>query len=307
MTAEISKMPDFCNRMSPHRVETALNALIRLGVDLNKVEMTAVGEYENYKGEVISQDPVPGTEIGHDTKITLEVGRYSAVDLLPYQYFYGLSGISYARSGGWEQEARDFLAPFDSAVLRSEARIKLLSLLYGMGVVDTEYLKRYLSLFAFSEDQLTRNNRELLIWSSLMPYFNEWAGNVEFVSSLIEAIFGYPCEITENTTGEYDIPSELQTRLGKDASQLGQDMVIGRSFKECDSSYEVKIYDVEVHDLAEFREGAETFTRLKRLITICMPNNLECRIIIRGKRKSAGIGRDKQRAFLGISSFTGTL
>ena len=305
MTNATCKMPDFCNRLSPHRAETALNALIRLGIDLNNVEMTAVGEYENYKGEVITQEPAPGTEIGPETKITLDIGRYSAVDFLPYQYFYGLSGISHARSGDWEEEARDFLAPFDSAVLRSEAKIKFLSLLYGMGVIDSEYLKRFLSIFAFSEENLARNNRELLIWSSLMPYFNEWAGNIDFVSRLVEAMFGYPCKITENTPGTFEIPPDLQTRLGKKASQLGQDVVIGRSFKECDSSYEIKICDVAPHDLAEFREGADTFERLKRLITICMPNNLDCRITIIGKRQRAGIGREKQRSFLGISSYAG--
>lgn len=298
-------MPDFCNRSNPQRVETALDALIRLGIDINKVEMTAIGEYENYKGEVISQSPEPGTEIGPGTRISLEVGRYSAVDILPYQFFYGLRGISGARSDGWEQEARDFMAPFDSAVLRAEAKIKLLSLLYGMGVIESDQLRKFLSLFAFSEDKLTENNRELLHWSALMPYFNEWAGNAEFVEKLVTVVFGYPCRITENIPGEFGIPEKIRTCLGRRSSRLGHDCVLGSSFKECDSTYELKIYDVAPHDLGGFREGADKYEKLKSLINLCLPNHLECRIVVIGRRQRAGIGHEKQRAFLGISSYIG--
>ena len=78
-------MPDLCSRRMPFNFVAALMLLKKVGVDLNKVHLKAVGCYENYKGEILGQKPKAGTELTQSTKIFLKVGKWSAVDIIPYQ------------------------------------------------------------------------------------------------------------------------------------------------------------------------------------------------------------------------------
>jgi len=125
-------MPNLTSRRAPAHISAAIIALLRLGVDINNVDILAVGEYENYRGEVRSQHPEPGTELQMDTRISLEVGCLSAVDQMPYQFFYGL-GSAAGAGRAWEAAARRLMAPFDAALVRSQglARYHTLKLTYG--------------------------------------------------------------------------------------------------------------------------------------------------------------------------------
>ena len=75
-------MPDFCNRRHPFHYVTALCVLAKMGIDIDTVDILAVGEYENYRGEIQTQSPKPGAAITDDTRIVLKVGYPSAVDYL---------------------------------------------------------------------------------------------------------------------------------------------------------------------------------------------------------------------------------
>ena len=88
------KMPNFSSRKFRSGYSVALNILSRLGVPHEQIDILAVGEYQNYRGEILRQEPEAGEDVRHDTRIVLDVGFYSAVDQMPYQFFSGLSGIT---------------------------------------------------------------------------------------------------------------------------------------------------------------------------------------------------------------------
>ena len=206
-------MPDFCNRRYPFHYGAALNTLTKLGLDLNKVDLIAIGEFENYKGEILHQDPEPGTPLGGDIKITLHVGFPSAVDSMPYQFFYGLHGIT-PSTGSWEDASRRLLAPFDASVIRHEAIAEFESLKSSFGFIDFAHLKRFLELFSFhSEDSVTELD-EMLVWSAVFPGFHLWAGNADMVCRVFTALFGYDFEIIENVRLENEIPADCRYQLG---------------------------------------------------------------------------------------------
>ena len=69
-----------------------------------QIDILAVGEYQNYRGEILRQEPEAGEDVRYDTRIKLEVGFYSAVDQMPYQFFYGMHGITES-TGEWEDKA----------------------------------------------------------------------------------------------------------------------------------------------------------------------------------------------------------
>ena len=103
-------MPDLVSRRARMHYVTALNELARLGVEMTRVELIAIGEHRNYRGEVHEQSPSAGTELRMDTRVRLHVGFPSAVDLLPHQFFIGFE--TRADVGHeWEERARRMMAP----------------------------------------------------------------------------------------------------------------------------------------------------------------------------------------------------
>lgn len=303
MSATESKnMPDFCRRRYPFHYTTALNVLMGMGVDVNCVDILAVGEYENYRGEIQQQVPSAGTPLKEDTRIVLKVGYPSAVDYMPYQVFYGLHGIT-SRSPEWEDKARTLMAPFDASVIRYDAIARNQVLKFSFELVDLEYLLRYLKLLDFGLWQDSQDVGEALLWVSLLPTFHFWAGNPDFVVKVLHRLFGYDFRILEGIESEYCVPDSIRTRLGSRSAGLGQEFVLGRSFKECDSSYELQIRGVIADEVVDLLPGKPKRRKLEWVLSICMPNSLDCTITVKVDSKGLVVGKKEKKRFLGYSTF----
>ena len=122
-------MPDFSGQRYRFHYVTALNLLEGMGVDRRRIRIRKAGVYRNYRGEVRSQQPEPGSVLSDKSIITLEIGSNSAVDFMPYQFFYGLQGLRDS-DNSWEDNARSLLAPFDSESVRYEAAMRFYTLRY---------------------------------------------------------------------------------------------------------------------------------------------------------------------------------
>jgi hypothetical protein len=295
------KMPDFCNRRFPFHYTTALNLLAKMGIDSMRVHIIAIGEYENYKGEVLAQEPKPGAAIAADTRLVLSVGCWSAVDQLPYQFFYGLQGGVH-RGGEWEVKARHFMAPYDAAVVRHEATARYQALKYDFGIIDADHLTRYLNLFDFQQERDTRDLREALLWAALLPSFHFWAGNPGRVADVLTLLFGYRFRIVENSYSSYEIPSAVHYRLGARAGRLGRESIVGRTFSECDSSYKVIIGGIRREEVVEFLPGRPRRKKLEWVLNICMPSDLDYCIVFEVENKGLKPGKDNRCAFLGYAT-----
>lgn len=295
------KMPDFCNRDYPFHYETALNLLMKMGVDINRVSLLAVGEYENYKGEVLEQVPAPNTALRSDTRIELKVGYPGVVDQLPYQFFYGLAGGP-GRTGQWEIEARQMMAPYDAAVVRHEAELRYQALKFSFGVADKNHLDRFLDLFALAEEEQIRGLEDMIIWAALMPGFHLWGGNQDSVVEVLQLLFGYRFRIVENIASKYEIPEGIRYRLGTKSGRLGRESVIGRSFSECDTTYRVVISGIRREDMAAFIPGGAGRKKLEWVLELCMPNNLDYRLVFEVEDRAMIVGMKKEGSFLGYST-----
>lgn len=290
-------MPDFCNRRYPFHYVTALNLLARSGIDPHNVDLLAVGEYENYKGEILEQDPVAGEPLRDNTKIKLKVGFSSPVDYMPYQFFFGLEARR-ATGGHWEENSRFLLAPFDAAVMRHNALARFLSLKYDMGIIEVEHLKKILKLFDITLPPHSNSLDEILFWLSMLPTFHFWAGNPDLTARAFSLIFGYDFQILENTRTYHKIPAPLRYQLGIPTGRLGCETILGYSFSELDSGYDIVIGGVRESQVQDLLPGGRTHEKLKWLIDFCMPNNLVANIKIRVNRE-----KDIQNKYLGYSSF----
>lgn len=294
-------MPDFCSRRHPFHIATAVITLMKLGVDLRHLRLFAVGHYENYRGEVHAQSPEAGAPLTPDTQIVLHIGADSAVDIMPYQFFYGVSGGA-NRSDAWEDDARRLLAPFDSAVERYEGLAGYLAMQYRMGLIEPTHLTRFFELFGFSSKESAASLNDRLMWAALLPTFHFWAGNPVFVERAISFFLCYPCHITENVPARFHIPEDLQYRLGADNDRLGMETTLGRSFEETDSCYLVTLSDVSPDDVPKFLPGQPLRKRLEAILATCMPGHLEFKIQVLAQKTGFYLGRSRTSSHLGYTS-----
>jgi hypothetical protein len=296
-------MPDFCDRHHPVRIDTAIMTLLRMDVDLERVDILADGESENYRGEIRHQEPQPGETVDPNTRVVLRVGCYGGFDHLPYQFFYGLESHGLTRSSEWEERGRRVMAPFDAASVRSMGRSQYEELRFNQGFADRKHLARFLKLFGLDWDITWNEIQTALLWLAMLPSFNEWAGNARQVERTLEALFGYPFVISESRPRTYTIPEDLRYYLGNESGRLGRETVLGGSFTECDSCCEIVVKAVRGEDIRLFLPGQELRRRLEQVLDLCLPSHLERVIRIEPATRTAALGNGPDASYLGYNAF----
>jgi hypothetical protein len=299
MSQKETIMPDLTSRRNRFHYLTAINLLTRLGISLRDIYIRAVGFYENYRGEIRSQDPEAGTTVTPETRITLGIGSNSAVDYMPYQFFYGLRGIR-STDNTWEENARSLMAPFDAAEIRYAAALQFQALKYELGITDTGHLFRFMELFEYEEVDESFSTNDIVLWASILPSLYQWSGNPRIVECVLSRLFKHDIQIKENVKTSTPIPERLRYRLGSKTARLGKETIIGRSFEESDSTYEIIINDVPVDGIRRLLPGGITRKRIEKLLLYCMPGDLDYRIRINVNRKAAKASANR---YLGYSSY----
>lgn len=299
MSKKENIMPDFTNRNFRFNHLTALNLLSSLGVPLHNIYIRAVGIYENYRGEIRTQQPPPGTAIGPKTRITLEIGSNSAVDYMPYQFFYGLHGVR-STDSTWEENARSMMAPFDAAEIRYAAAMQFQALKYEFGIIDSGHLARFMEMFEYIAEDDSFSIDDIMLWASILPSLYEWGGNPSVVSSVLSRLFKYNFQVKENVKASTQIPKQLHYKLGSKTARLGKETIVGESFEERDSTYELIIHNVPVNEIRHLLPGGKMRKRIERLLRYCMPGDLDYRIKIKVNRMA---GKRAVKKYLGYSSY----
>ncbi len=299
MIVKDKKMPDFTGQRYRFHYITALNLLESMGIERNRIRIRKAGVYMNYRGEVRSQEPGPGILLTDESEITLEIGSNSAVDFMPYQFFYGITGIR-DTDNTWEENARSLLAPFDSEAARYEAATRFYRLRYEQGIVDSMHLGRFMGLFEYDSKDSGFRADELILLASILPSVNEWGGNPDIVTDVLERLFRYRVELRENIPARSEIPAELHYKLGSRGGRLGMETLIGRSFEECDSTYELIFHDIPPGDVRHLLPGGKTRARIERFLDYCMPGDLDYKISVRVGRASTG---RETKKYLGYSAY----
>jgi len=292
-------MPDFLGRRCRFHYLTAINLLESMGVPLGDIRVRAEGEYENYRGEIRSQDPAPGAAIPSGTVVTLNVGCFSAVDFMPYQFFYGLQGIRES-DNTWEAAARSLMAPFDAAAIRYTAAIRMQMLRYDFGITDDGHVRRFMELFEYSPGDEARSAGKTAFLAAILPSLHLWGGNPAAVTIVLKRLFGYDARLKENQKASTPIPEDIRYRLGSKGARLGSETVIGRSFEECDSRYEVEFVGVPPGEIRDLLPGGRTRRRIEAFLDYCTPGDIDRTIAIKVERPAARAGGEK---YLGISTY----
>ncbi|MEW6051223.1 MAG: type VI secretion system baseplate subunit TssG [Candidatus Zixiibacteriota bacterium] len=287
-------MPEFCDRHRPFHFTTALSTLAGLGIDLARVDLMAVGRYANYRGEVHEQTPQAGTELRDDVRIALKIGCSSAVDFMPYQFFQG--------GEHWEERARALQSPFDGSVIRHAAIAQNLAMKFNLGMPDRRHLERLLGLFQCHLEGSGGDTAESLAWVRILPTFHFWSGNAALVERILHYFFPWRFRLIENVERGFPIPLHLTERLGSSGARLGRSAVIGRSFRECDSGYELVIENVRPGQVPHLFPGAPVRKKLEWLLSVCMPGNLVGTIRVKVADRGVKLGAEHRLGYVGYAT-----
>ena len=292
-------MPDFLGGRYRFHYLTAINLLESMGVPLGDIRLRAEGEYENYRGEIRSQDPAPGAAIPPGSIVTLHVGCESAVDFMPYQFFYGLQGIR-ASGDAWESAARSILAPFDAETIRHAAALRMQTLRYDFGIADSGHVRRFMEMFEYAPGDEARHEGTMTFLAAILPSLHLWGGNPSAVTLVLKRLFGYDVRLNENVKTTTPIPEDIRYRLGSKTARLGSETVIGRSFEERDSMYEVEFTDVPPAEIRGLLPGGRTRRGIEAFLDYCTPGDVDRTIAVKVDRAAALTGAEK---YLGYSTY----
>lgn len=297
-----SFMPDLVNPQAKINFIQALLTLKRCGVEWENVRLFASGTFENYRGEVVKQEPEPKTEITPSTQITLWVGFPSLFDSLPYQTFFGAKEW-HRDTVSLEHRARRFLACFDSSFIRILSRLEYVLLVYNLVFLEKDFCQHFLEAFGFPASAW--KEEEILLWMTFLPTFHLWAGTKEETEKVLSTFLQTPFKIEENIKGENQLPPELKSRLGEKLNHLGQNWLLGSGFSECDSTYRINIGPISVDQIKEFLPEERKRKKLERILALSTPGQLRYRVSLklRQKDKRLSLGKDSKNSLLGYATY----
>lgn len=297
-----SLMPNLVSPQARMTFVQALLALKQSGVEWENVRLFSSGTFENYRGEVLKQEPKPNTEITPDTQITLWVGFPSLFDALPYQLFFGAKEW-HRDTVRLEQRAREFLACFDSSFIRILSRLEYVLLVYNLVFLEKDFCQHFLEAFDFPKDQWEKE--EILLWMIFLPTFHLWAGTKEGTEKVLSAFLQAQSKIEENIPGENQLPLELRSRLGERSNHLGQNWLLGKRFSECDSTYRINICPISADQIKEFLPNHKKRKKLERILALSTPGQLRYKVSLKLKQKDKkfSLGKDSKNSLLGYATY----
>lgn len=296
------KLPDLVNPLSPASFAHTLIWLRRCGIDLENVRVLMKGVFENYKGEIIAHSPPAGTEADSSTMIVLEVGCPSMVDLLPPSLFFD-PRKKYRDFDRMELRSRKLFSCFDSAIGKIIAILEYILLVYDSVFLERSFSKEFLGAFGFPEEGW--NSEELFLWTVLLPCFHQWAGTKKGTEEVLSRLLGTKIRIEENKRGDNSLPRKIQSFLGEDSCKLGQNLTLGNSFSECESSFKVVIGPISAYQVHDFLPHGFKKKKLDRILNHCVPGQLRWSTALKLKRKEKdfSLGENTLNCVLGYSTY----
>ena len=123
------------------------------------------------------------------------------------------------------------------------------------------------------------------------------------MAAVLSHLLRCPVEITESVSNSFELPDDCRSPLGSTSAGLGTSFVLGRSFVEQDSTYEVMVEGVPEERLTSFLPGKPDRLKLEWLLSVCMPSHLEYRIRVTPRTKRHPLGKVGGAYHLGYGTF----
>jgi len=289
-------MPDLCSptRGTWHSVDSALPALARIGVHADQIVVeTGGGGWK--QGQVLAQEPVPGTPLTSRTRIRLRVAGFGGVESLPFP----MRDEHHA-----EFRADRLFALFDSPLQKLRHLLRRAGGYLELRPDDAVGPQRWMEeVFQLDASPWPADRRYSLM--RLLPVLHRLAGLEHAIPTALELVFGLPARDVSVQREIVPFAEGTRTRLGVRNSQLGVDTVSGAGV-EAVARLNITLGPVALdeylaNDTPEL--GAERAAMYRLLVPAHLSGAVEERWLVRPPEGGAHLG-DGHR--LGINSYIPT-
>jgi hypothetical protein len=244
-------MPDLCTprRGTRHRIDSAIPALERLGVDPERIVLRSAGGGW-IPGTIVAQEPPSGSELTSQTRVVLDVAGTSALQSLPF---------ALREDSDEEMRADAIFALFDNPLLKLRYAVREGGGYLELRPSDPATAQRWIEgIFRVSPTPWPK--RRWYAIARLLPVLHRIAGRAEAVPLALRLVFGLPVARVRIVSGLVPIPAQYQTRLAVANGRLGADATIGVGLR-ASTAVEVEIGPV---DLDTYREHQGRSERAQR-------------------------------------------
>jgi hypothetical protein len=283
-------------RGARHSVDSAVPALLRLGVDVGRIILKSAGSGWA-PGTVVAQRPEPGSELGPATQVVLSVAGRGALESLPYPMRDSEEG---------EFRSDRVFGLFDDPFFKLGVHIRAAGGLLNLTPDDPDGAYRWIKdIFGIRAEQWPRER-----WydvARLLPSLCRIAGRADGPAIALRAVFGLKAKPVRTVAGVAPVDPGRRTRLGVRNGRLGIDALAGDGVTAATA---VEI-DIGPHDLPTYRRMQTPAERAQRqaIYRLVLPTHLAGDVRERWRvgdeTQAAVLGDPGREAALGLNSYLG--
>jgi hypothetical protein len=290
-------MPDLVapRRGARHTVDSAVPALLRLGVEIGRIVLKSAGPGWS-PGSVVAQEPAPGADLADVRRVVLHVCGPRAVDSLPYPMRDSADG---------EFRSDRLFGLFDDQFLKLGVHIRAAGGLLNLTPDDPVGAYRWITdIFGIRAEQWPQQR-----WfdvARLLPSLHRIAGRPDGPAIALRAVFRLPAGPVRTVAGVAPVDAGRRTRLGVRNGRLGVDALAGDGVTAA-TAVEIDIGPVE---LATYRRSFRNERRQRDAIyRLVLPSHLSGdvreRWIVGDRSAGTVLGDPAREAALGLNSYLG--
>jgi len=298
VSGDPARMPDFCSprRGVRHTVDSAIQSLERLGVDLDQLVLRSAGRGW-IRGTVVRQDPEPGVELTDQTRIVLEVAGTGTLGSHPFAL----------REDSDDDLRLDALfALFDNPLGKVSHAVRRGGGFLQLHPDDPSGALRWIEgIFRVSVKPWTKRRWHAV--ARLLPVLHRVAGRSDAIPLALRLVFGLPVRRVRTIVGLVMMPDERRTRLGVANGRLGIDAAIGVG-RRASTAVEVTVGPVSLDAYREHQapsEHAERRAVYRLVLPAHMHDAVTERWVVGDPSEPARLRDSWQPAALGLNSFLG--
>lgn len=287
-------MPDFSHSSYGfrHTLDSALQALYRLGVPSPRITLRMVGRGLPSRW-VAEQSPSPGTPIAADIQITLGVSGLG--------FCHDLPTAMWDSGGDTEPGTKEIFELLDDPLQKAGHWIRDGAQFFTLSSENRAGCALWVSLFGL--DPQDWRDADLYPLSLLLPSLHELAGTERGIRLALDLLLHLPLQEVRFHSNFQRIHEDEQTRLATHSSRLGIDCVLGRNVEDLDLA-EMVLGPVDLRTYYKFHEKRmeDLLNRSLRLVLPCY-SSYSLFWIVDGADHAPRLLKENMGLHLGINSY----
>jgi hypothetical protein len=277
-----------------HTVDSALEVLADLGISASRVSLTMAGAGWPSRW-IVDQTPAAGTPLGPEISASLSVSGLG--------FFHSLPVGFWDEGGEAEPGTKEILSVVDDPIQKLWHWIREGARLFDIQPENYAACQRWIRLFGIEPDQWSREH-----WYGLalvLPTLQRFAGQEDGIRFALKVVFDLPlAEIRRRLGFRYLDDADL-TLLGRQASRLGADFILGDRLEDL-ARLLVVIGPVPLETYRRFEDEAER-RQLSELLDLCRPLQQRYQVawLVLDRDQAPRLGFEEHNACLGVNSYLG--